>query len=329
MKVGAFLTLLAVSLLSSEAAWAQTRSVCKTGGSGVNVRTAPSIHSGRATAISEGRSMEMLGLSQNGSWVKVRVGGVTGWVNRRYVCGGGSGSGSSGGNGGGGGSSAGSGASSGGSGGDAGSVGSGAAPDASGVVNPVPGSCRSSRYGWRRDPFHGTRRFHDGSDFAAPNGTPMRAMQSGTVVHAGRMRGYGYAVIVRHDNADGSSTFSLYGHMCCGRQSNYGRSSIRVRTGDRVNAGDVIGQVGTTGRSTGPHLHLLMRHVPRNAAAGYRTPSSSQFFSRTYSVNPENYISIGGCGGRGGVGGEDHDHDINCKHDQYADEAGAAGYRRD
>lgn len=309
-------------------AHAETRSVCNTGRNGLNIRSAPSIHANRMGGLSEGADFQMLGLSRNGQWVKVKSGGRTGWVNRGYVCdpsastgsGSGSGSGTPSGSGSGSGSDA--------SGSTATAPSNGGSTSSGGFVNPVPGSCRSSSYGGRRDPIHGGRRFHDGSDFAAGNGTPLRSAFSGTVVRAGQLRGYGYAVVVRRDNPDGSSTFALYGHMCCGRGSRLGRSSIRVRVGDRVDAGQSIGQVGTTGRSTGPHLHMLMRHVPANAARAYKNPNSSSFFSRTYTVNPENYISVGGCGsGRNGTGGEDiHEHGFTCNHT--AEEAAGAGRAR-
>lgn len=311
--------LASVVVLLPVAAFAETRTVCKTGGSGLNIRSAPSIHSRRSGGLVEGADFDMLGLSRNGAWVKVRSGRRIGWVSRAYVCNGGGGGSNGGGSGSGGTSVAGSGGS---------SSGSAASPGAAsnGFVNPVPGSCRSSGYGSRRDPFRGTRKFHDGSDFAAPNGTPLRSAFSGTVVRAGRMSGYGYAVVVRRDNADGSATFALYGHMCCGRGTRLGRSSIKARVGDRVSAGEVIGQVGTTGRSTGPHLHMLMRQVPRGAASSYRNPNASAFFTRRYAANPENYISVGGCGRARGTGGADHDHDH--PHDHAADDAAPAGMSR-
>lgn len=336
--------LASVVVLLPVAAFAETRTVCKTGGSGLNIRSAPSIHAGKTGGIVEGDDFQMLGLSRNGAWVKVKSGGRTGWVSRNYVCnaGGSNGTGSAnaGGNSRAGGSSIAGGSSSSGAsnGGGSGSSSSGVANGSSGVapdsssgpsnggfVNPVPGSCRSSSYGNRRDPFHGTTRFHDGADFAAPNGTPLRSAFTGTVVRAGQVRGYGYAVVVRRDNADGSSTFALYGHMCCGKGSRLGKSSIKVRVGQRVEAGQVIGQVGTTGRSTGPHLHMLMRKVPAGVSSAYRNPSSSSFFSKRYTVNPEGYISIGGCGNsRRGIGGDDHDHD----HEDKADDAAPAGLSR-
>ena len=315
-------------LLLPSISFAETRNVCKTGGSGLNVRSSPSIHGRRIGGFSEGARFEMTGLSNSGTWVKVRVNGRTGWVSRDYVCGGSGSSGASS-SGGGGGAAAGGGSGAGaGSHADAGTGddgGENAAGASDGFVNPVAGACRSSSYGTRRDPIHGGTRFHDGTDFAAGNGTPLRSAFSGKVVRAGAMRGYGYAVVVRRDNPDGSSTFALYGHMCCGGRR-LGRSSIRVRVGQQVDAGQPIGQVGTTGRSTGPHLHMLMRHVPRGAGASYRNPNASAFFSRRYAVNPENYVQVGGCGGRRGTGGAD----VALHHDDHshAGEAMAAGMAR-
>src|SRR5688500_9003619 len=83
------LTGFATAMLVAGAAHAETRTVCKTGGSGLNIRYAPSIHAGRAGAVADGTDMTMLGLSRNGGWVKVKVGGKTGWVSRKFVCNGG------------------------------------------------------------------------------------------------------------------------------------------------------------------------------------------------------------------------------------------------
>jgi murein DD-endopeptidase MepM/ murein hydrolase activator NlpD len=95
-------------------------------------------------------------------------------------------------------------------------------------------------------------RLHAGLDFAAPPGTPVRAVAAGEVVDAGRDGGYGRLVRVRH--ADG--TVATYAHL----------SAVLVSAGGRVRAGNVIGRVGNTGRSTGPHLHFEVRvgDVPTN-----------------------------------------------------------------
>jgi murein DD-endopeptidase MepM/ murein hydrolase activator NlpD len=104
----------------------------------------------------------------------------------------------------------------------------------------------TSGYGWRSDPMHGKQRFHGGIDIGAPEGTPFFAARDGTVTFAGRAGGYGNLVVVAH--ADGSE--SRYAHA---------RDLANVRPGDVVKAGDRLGSVGSTGRSTGPHLHFEVR----------------------------------------------------------------------
>jgi murein DD-endopeptidase MepM/ murein hydrolase activator NlpD len=108
---------------------------------------------------------------------------------------------------------------------------------------PINGARLSSRFGMRRHPILGYSRMHRGTDFAAPTGTPILAAGDGTIVRAGRYGGYGNYVRIRHSN--GYET--AYAHM-----SRYGRG---IRSGAQVRQGQVIGYVGTTGRSTGPHLH--------------------------------------------------------------------------
>jgi murein DD-endopeptidase MepM/ murein hydrolase activator NlpD len=103
-------------------------------------------------------------------------------------------------------------------------------------VAPVEGYRFSSSFGSRWG------RFHAGDDLAAPIGTRIGALSSGTVIFAGQESGYGNKVEVRH--WDG--TVSWYAHM----------SSIAVKVGDDVRPGDKLGEVGNTGHSTGPHLHL-------------------------------------------------------------------------
>lgn len=103
----------------------------------------------------------------------------------------------------------------------------------------------SSQFGNRRDPFTGKSAFHSGLDFRAPAGTPVKSVGFGRVTFAGRKGGYGNAVEVTHANG----LVSRYAHL----------SRISVKTGTTVNADTVIGLVGSTGRSTGPHLHLELR----------------------------------------------------------------------
>ncbi len=102
----------------------------------------------------------------------------------------------------------------------------------------------SSYYGRRVDPIFRTNSFHTGLDIAAAHGTPVGASRRGRVTTAGWMGGYGYAVVIEH--ADGYRT--LYGHL----------SSVSVRQGAFVEAGRFIGRVGSTGLSTGPHLHFTL-----------------------------------------------------------------------
>jgi murein DD-endopeptidase MepM/ murein hydrolase activator NlpD len=106
---------------------------------------------------------------------------------------------------------------------------------------PIDGARLSSSFGMRRHPILGYSKMHTGVDFAAPTGTPIYAAGDGVVRFAGRKGGYGKYVQIRH-----TGEFSTaYAHM----------SRILVRNGQRVRQGDVIGRVGSTGRSTGPHLH--------------------------------------------------------------------------
>ena len=107
---------------------------------------------------------------------------------------------------------------------------------------PVTGRI-SSNFGWRSDPFGARgREFHNGLDIAALMGTPVRASMAGRVSSAGFDTVFGNFIIITHSR--GFRT--LYGHM----------SRLRVRQGDYVGSGQQIGDVGSTGRSTGPHLHF-------------------------------------------------------------------------
>ena len=114
---------------------------------------------------------------------------------------------------------------------------------------PVNGARLSSRYGNRKHPVLGYRRKHKGVDFAAPRGTPIMAAGTGTVVRSSRYGSFGNYVRIKH--SDGYST--AYAHL-----SKYGRG---IKSGKRVVQGQTIGYVGTTGRSTGPHLHYeVLKH---------------------------------------------------------------------
>ncbi len=108
---------------------------------------------------------------------------------------------------------------------------------------PLPGyTSTSSAYGWRIHPIYGTRKFHAGEDIPAPSGVPIVAAQSGTVTTAGWVSGYGNYTVINH----GGGVMTAYGHQ----------SAIQVSVGQAVSAGEQIGLVGSTGNSTGPHLHF-------------------------------------------------------------------------
>lgn len=103
----------------------------------------------------------------------------------------------------------------------------------------------SSNFGNRRDPFLNRTAFHAGIDFRAGQGTPVRAAAAGTVIHAGRNGGYGNMVEIDH----GNGLVTRYAHL----------SAITVGDGQTLSAGDMVGRSGSTGRSTGPHLHFEVR----------------------------------------------------------------------
>jgi murein DD-endopeptidase MepM/ murein hydrolase activator NlpD len=111
---------------------------------------------------------------------------------------------------------------------------------------PVAGRVTSA-YGERRDPFTGAPDFHAGLDLAAPRGTPVRAAASGTVEFSGRRGDAGNLVELAHE--DGTRT--RYAHL----------DSMQVEVGETVRAGQVLGAVGSTGRSTGPHLHFAVERA--------------------------------------------------------------------
>jgi murein DD-endopeptidase MepM/ murein hydrolase activator NlpD len=108
---------------------------------------------------------------------------------------------------------------------------------------PVKGARFTSGFGYRRHPILGTRRMHTGTDWAAPRGTPILAPGDGTVIFVGRKGGYGKHIRLKHGNGY-KTTFS---HMQ--------KFAKNIRKGVKVQQGQVIGYLGSTGRSTGPHLH--------------------------------------------------------------------------
>jgi murein DD-endopeptidase MepM/ murein hydrolase activator NlpD len=117
-----------------------------------------------------------------------------------------------------------------------------------GHIWPIAGTVKqkvSSGYGMRKDPFHGRPAFHGGIDIAAAPGTPIQATAAGVVAKTGTGRGYGNYVLIAHP--DGSET--RYSHL----------SASTVRAGQRVMQGQMVGRLGSTGRSTGPHLDYRIR----------------------------------------------------------------------
>ncbi|HXK55798.1 MAG: M23 family metallopeptidase [Gammaproteobacteria bacterium] len=122
---------------------------------------------------------------------------------------------------------------------------------------PVEKGWISSNYGYRKDPFNGRKTFHQGVDIASKRGSPVHAVASGVVMEARKKSGYGYYIEINH--ADGLVT--KYAH----------NSKVFVESGDLVEKGDIIGLVGSSGRSTGPHVHF---EISRNGK----------------SINPSSYL---------------------------------------
>ena len=111
---------------------------------------------------------------------------------------------------------------------------------------PLPGYRPGSAYGWRQHPIWGDMRFHAGEDIAAPSGTPILAADSGlATVIPNNGNGYGNYIMINH----GGGRVTLYAHM----------SAFAISNGQSVTQGQVIGYVGSTGNSTGPHLHFETR----------------------------------------------------------------------
>jgi len=112
--------------------------------------------------------------------------------------------------------------------------------------HPVSDGIVTSHFGLRSDPFSGELRSHRGIDIAAPKGTPFHPIAEGTVIESGPRGGYGNLVVVDH----GEGWTSSYAHC----------DTLNVQPGDRVSLKSTLGTVGETGRATGPHIHLELRH---------------------------------------------------------------------
>lgn len=143
--------------------------------------------------------------------------------------------------------------------GSSGDSGSSSAPTGGNWIIPCKYRYLSSPYGWRIHPVYGTRKFHSGVDLAAAKGTPIKASRGGTVTTATYNSSCGYYVTINH--GDGFS--SSYLHM----------THYVVKVGQKVSQGDVIGYVGSTGVSTGNHLHFTI-------------------YYNGNTVNPANYVSF-------------------------------------
>lgn len=113
---------------------------------------------------------------------------------------------------------------------------------------PVPSPYVTSPYGMRRHPVTGIVKLHDGTDFHAPCSSPVRAAASGIISRAGPAGAYGSQVVIEHGLRDGQSVATSYSHL----------SQLNVAPGQHVTVGQIIGLAGTTGLSTGCHLHFMV-----------------------------------------------------------------------
>jgi len=120
-----------------------------------------------------------------------------------------------------------------------------ATPDLSILTTEPVARTESSGYGWREDPIRKRQKFHHGADYRGKTGTPVLAAGDGVVVFAGRQGGYGNVVYIDH----GGGVVTRYGHL----------RRIETKKGATIAAGERLGQLGSTGRATGPHLHFEVR----------------------------------------------------------------------
>ncbi|MGK7905577.1 MAG: peptidoglycan DD-metalloendopeptidase family protein [Hormoscilla sp.] len=109
----------------------------------------------------------------------------------------------------------------------------------------------TSLFGWRTHPIFGTEQFHHGTDIGAPTGTPVLAALAGKVAIADALKGYGLSVVLEHARSEKPTQQTLYAHL----------SEIFVQPGEEVKQGSIIGSVGSSGYSTGPHLHFELREL--------------------------------------------------------------------
>ena len=145
------------------------------------------------------------------------------------------------------------------------------------LLFPLIGSAfTSSGFGWRQHPVLGGLMLHAGRDLAAPQGTPVVASLGGTVHSAGLAGGYGVAIELDHQQPQRQRT--LYGHL----------SELYVEPGDAVQQGEVIGRVGSTGLSTGPHLHFELR---RPQAGGWVAVDPGRLLPDGMEVDPAGAVA--------------------------------------
>ena len=138
---------------------------------------------------------------------------------------------------------------------------------------------RSSAFGWRIDPFSGRRAFHSGVDFAGRKGMPIYATADGFVSYAGTDKYLGNTVIIDHRKKELDEAGQPYAHQG-GYQTEYGHlDKALVEQGQQVRRGQQIGTMGSTGRSTGPHLHYAVRLRDRELSKhrGYKNPEDFIF----------------------------------------------------
>jgi murein DD-endopeptidase MepM/ murein hydrolase activator NlpD len=127
---------------------------------------------------------------------------------------------------------------------ESGSSGSGAAGAV--LAPPLTSLVVTSPFGIRQHPLTGVTKLHTGVDFAAPQGAPVSAARQGQVVFAAMTKAYGNRIVIDHGTIGGKRLETTYNHL----------SALQVTSGQSVDAGTVIGFVGSTGLSTGPHLHF-------------------------------------------------------------------------
>lgn len=149
------------------------------------------------------------------------------------------------------------------------------------MKTPINGARLSSGYGRRRHPILGYNKMHRGVDFAAPSGTPVFAAGNGKVIQAARQANYGKLIKIRHNK----SYTTVYAHLRGFKRG--------IRRGKRINQGEIIGYVGSTGRSTGPHLHYEVHAFGKRVnPMRLKLPSGRKLKGRELSLFKENISKL-------------------------------------